>query len=413
MVSSVSLAPGSGALTSVGSELAALLAPSEGGRALHAAKSDRDLRIDFLRGLALVVIFVDHIPRNPLSAFTPQAMGLSDAAEAFVFMSGLVCGLVYSRVLVAKGWATVWHKVLKRCGQLYFANLLMLAACVAVAGFWHGRGPGGAEYDRFFTDTPAAVRDALMLRFAPGLVQVLNLYLIMLLVLPVGLWLLHSRGGWRAMMGVSLGIYVAAQCSWISLPTTRGLWNFNPLAWQLLFFMGVALGGRRGGREESWRSAVSDPQGRRLAWAAAAALLMILAAMHVEPVPGSSGLRASLNVCGDRMIPYSDKGMLGPLRAAHFLLVAYVCGTLIPRRAAFFGGAMGRALVITGRHSLPVFCLGGVLSYAAGFVADRAGLTMLVFVVLNAWGALALMLTAQGLEARRGVARVVVGVRGV
>jgi hypothetical protein len=403
-VSSVSLAPGSGSLTSVGSELAALLVPAEGGRALPLAKSDRDLRIDFLRGLALLVIFIDHIPRNPLSAFTPQAMGLSDAAEAFVFMSGLVCGLVYSRVLVRNGWGAVWSKVLKRCSQLYVANLLMLAACVAVAGFWHGRGPGGAEYDRFFTDTPAAIQDAVLLRFAPGLMQVLNLYLVMLLVLPVGLWLLHGRGGWRAMMGVSLAVYVAAQCSWISLPTTRGVWNFNPLAWQVLFFAGVALRGRRV-TDESAKVAADDAQGRRLAWAAAAALLMILAAMHVEPVPGSSGLRASLSVCGDRMIPYADKGMLGPLRAAHFLLVAYVCGMLIPQRARFLDGAIGRALVTTGRHSLTVFCLGGVLSYAAGFVADRAGLTVLVFVVLNAWGGLALVLAAQGLEARRAVAR--------
>lgn len=389
-----------------------MLVPAAQGQGLPAAKSDRDTRIDFLRGLALLVIFVDHIPQNPLSAFTPQAMGVSDAAEAFVFMSGLVCGAVYSRALLAKGWSAVWQKVLKRCSQLYIANLLMLAACVAVAGFWHGRGPGGAEYDRFFTDTPGAVRDALLLRFAPGLAQVLNLYLIMLLVLPVGLWLLHGRGGWRALLGVSLGVYVAAQCRLIGLSTERGTWNFNPLAWQLLFFAGAALGGRRRGGDESWRTAVSDAQGRRLAWAAAVALLIIMAAMHIEPGRGASGLRASLSVCSDRVIPYSEKGMLGPLRAAHFLLVAYVCGMLIPRRAAFFDGAIGRALVVTGRHSLPVFCLGGVLSYAAGFVADRAGLTMLVWVVLNAWGALALMLTAQGLEARRAAARAV-GVRVV
>src|SRR4051812_17257325 len=61
---------------------------SAGGAVALAASSGRDVRIDVLRGLALLVIFVDHVPQNPLSAFTPQALGLSDAAEAFVFMSG-------------------------------------------------------------------------------------------------------------------------------------------------------------------------------------------------------------------------------------------------------------------------------------------------------------------------------------
>src|SRR4051794_6201099 len=140
MVSSVSLAPGNGALISTRSGLASLVAHVHGAPVPSAAESERDVRIDFLRGVALLVIFVDHIPRNPFSNFTPQALGLSDAAEAFVFMSGLVCGLVYSRTLLSKGWATVWSKVLKRCGQLYLANLAMLAACVAVAYVAHGRG---------------------------------------------------------------------------------------------------------------------------------------------------------------------------------------------------------------------------------------------------------------------------------
>ena len=48
----------------------------------------RDHRIDFFRGLALVFIFWDHIPGNPLANLTVRNFGFSDAAEIFVFLAG-------------------------------------------------------------------------------------------------------------------------------------------------------------------------------------------------------------------------------------------------------------------------------------------------------------------------------------
>jgi hypothetical protein len=51
--------------------------------------------IDFWRGVILIVILVDHISGNLLDRVTPRNFGLSDSAEAFVFLSGLSVGLVY------------------------------------------------------------------------------------------------------------------------------------------------------------------------------------------------------------------------------------------------------------------------------------------------------------------------------
>jgi hypothetical protein len=51
--------------------------------------------IDFWRRAVLIVILIDHIPGNPLEHFTPRNFGLSDSAEAFVFLSGLSAGLIY------------------------------------------------------------------------------------------------------------------------------------------------------------------------------------------------------------------------------------------------------------------------------------------------------------------------------
>ena len=46
--------------------------------------------IDFWRGAVLIAILIDHIPGNPLENLTPRNFGLSDSAEAFVFLSGPV-----------------------------------------------------------------------------------------------------------------------------------------------------------------------------------------------------------------------------------------------------------------------------------------------------------------------------------
>ena len=43
----------------------------------------------------LIAILIDHIPGNPLENWTPRNFGLSDSAEAFVFLSGLSVGLIY------------------------------------------------------------------------------------------------------------------------------------------------------------------------------------------------------------------------------------------------------------------------------------------------------------------------------
>ncbi len=63
----------------------------------------RDLRLDFFRGVSLILIFIDHIPENILSYFTLQAVTFFDAAEVFIFISGFTAALVYGRRLTSKG----------------------------------------------------------------------------------------------------------------------------------------------------------------------------------------------------------------------------------------------------------------------------------------------------------------------
>jgi len=58
----------------------------------RAARAQRDLRLDVFRGLALVMIFINHVPGTVYENVTSRNFGLSDAAEGFVLMSGVAAG---------------------------------------------------------------------------------------------------------------------------------------------------------------------------------------------------------------------------------------------------------------------------------------------------------------------------------
>ena len=107
---------------------------------LDRAGSVRDLRIDFFRGLALYMIFVDHVAGDPLARFTYQILGFSDAAEIFVFLSGLACGIAYSRVLARQGLSALILAVANRAARIYvyyaLSSVAIILLVTAAGVFW-------------------------------------------------------------------------------------------------------------------------------------------------------------------------------------------------------------------------------------------------------------------------------------
>src|ERR1700676_806128 len=68
-----------------------------------AAAGERELRIDLFRGLALWLIFIDHLSPDLLTWFTIRNYGFSDAAEIFIFISGYTAAFVYGRAMLEAG----------------------------------------------------------------------------------------------------------------------------------------------------------------------------------------------------------------------------------------------------------------------------------------------------------------------
>src|SRR6266850_538447 len=209
----------------------------------------RDLRLDFFRGVALIFIFIDHIPENILSYFTLEALGFFDAAEIFIFISGFTAALVYGRRLVEKGALYATAQVLRRAWQLYVAHVFLFVIFIAEVSYTATtfKNPMYNEEMRVadFLDEPhVAVVQALLLQFQPTFLDILPLYILMLVIFPVVL-LGMQRHPLMVLVPSAL-LYLAVQILGISVSAypEGHVWYFNPLAWQFLFVAGAVLGNR-------------------------------------------------------------------------------------------------------------------------------------------------------------------------
>lgn len=321
---------------------------------MSASVSARDLRLDLFRGIALVMIFINHIPGNFASYWTHMNFGLSDAAEAFVFLSGFAAAIAYGgdfergRLLLG-----IW-RITERAWTLYAFHIVMLMVVAGIVALAYLRLASPAylemiEIGPLFHDTQIAVVNALTLRWMPKYLDILPLYVVLLLMLPA--MLIVVRRGAGVLLGASLALYASAHLlGWnLSAHGGAGGWHLNPFAWQLLFAAGVIAG-------HAWRAGVAVvPRSPVLLAAAIAYLAGSLAARLAEAQIGEPH-------AWHLGIALADKSLLGPLRILHFLALAYVAAWFVPAGAAWLSSRWARPLVLCGQASLPVFCLGTALS---------------------------------------------------
>ncbi len=322
----------------------------------------RDLRLDFCRGLALLMIFVDHVPDNVLRHGTLHSIGFADAAELFVFIAGYSAMLAYGHRLEGAGWSG-FGRVLRRCGQIYAAHLGLFAG--VAAGFWllalAGTTLDGVPPDLlwpFLEGLPGSLVGAASFRALPPFLDILPLYVLLLAAFPlVALLLRRAPGAVLALSGVLWLLAPDLEPMW-----TAHHWSFNPLAWQAIFVLGATAAHikRAGGQVL--------PEGPWVVRAAAAvvAVNLVLAAPWTL-LPGL----ADWAPAGRDFIYSVSKPNLAWPRLVDFLALAILVARLAPPDAAWYRRGPARLMVQLGQHSLPVFCLGILLTFA-GAVAFAA-----------------------------------------
>jgi hypothetical protein len=393
----------------------------------------------------LVIIAIDHLP-NPVREFTYEFLGFVSAAEGFVFLSGYVAGLVYTRTAVESGQHALWKRALKRAGRIYlYHTAIFVSLWAAISLGLLKAGVFAAWVPGFFENPSLALLLGVALLYQPRLLDILPMYCVFILATPLAIRMLvpayqghkadedngartvpvrsghepveclplvpgfsahgraASRDGSRSgtsklrpaavLLALSIGVWVCAQLGVRNavahallpgLPLDLG--DFDPLAWQLLFLAGLWLGFRRQAGIASQPSRLPTGNGRteRIIFLCAYILAVILFALRQDLLwPATS----------TRLWPFAAKTELGPLRLLNFAVVAFVIThkLLWPANAPWL-----RWLAYLGRHSLQVFAFNIVCVYLlrglldpweqrSGWIQASALLLCVLTLPLPAW----------------------------
>jgi hypothetical protein len=319
----------------------------------------RDLRIDSLRGLALCLITLAHLDFASLQ-WVWDSLGHSSFAELFVFMSGLVSGVVYWKMLCRSSEREVWKKASARARLIYFTYLGLVVYIAIYIRVVQSLGiqfsPWGCR--PLIEDPAVAFALAPLLIYQPGFANILPMYCVFMLLVPIVLPQIRRGRDWLVLL-LSLGLWIAAQegafrvLFWpfverFDIPPIY----FDLFAWQILFVFGLWFGARlTEGRP------VRLPQSPAFAWALIPPVLLSFAIRH------EIFFDASVAEAAVKMTPRHD---LAPLRLLNFAALAYLAARLAVWRPAWFEW---RWLAYLGQHSLQVF----TFSVAAVYFAQLFG----------------------------------------
>jgi hypothetical protein len=341
------------------------------------ARGERELRLDLFRGLALWLIFIDHLPPNLLTWLTIRNYGFSDATEIFIFISGYTAAFVYGRAMSEVGFVVATARILRRVWQIYVAHVFLFTIFLAEISYVATSFENPLYTEEmgimdFLKQPDVTIVQALLLRFRPVNMDVLPLYIVLMLFLPVILWLMKRSADFT--LALSVALYAATWEYDLHLSGyPNGVWVFNPFAWQLLFVFGAWCAD--GGAKRMSRILSS----RITLWISFAYLVFAFLVTLTWHVPQFSHLMPRL--LEQWMYPI-DKTDLDVLRFIHFLALAAITVHFLPRDWPGLKSPWLRPLILCGQHSLEIFCLGVFLAFAGHFLlAEISGGAVMHFVI--------------------------------
>ena len=210
----------------------------------YPAAEKRDMRLDILRGFAVLVMVVDHFGgASWLYLITGNNTFFTSGAEAFVLISGMVVGIVYGGIAQREGLRTAVVKALQRAWTLYKLTIVMTLVFAIVSKWFNLPWAEGVEID----DPIPFVLNVLFLRQTIYLADIPLLYTLLMAFAPIGLWLLYKKHTRVLVIGsfVIWGGFQYVNQNQIMILPIVGNTTFHPAAWQLLFFWAMAFGYHR------------------------------------------------------------------------------------------------------------------------------------------------------------------------
>jgi hypothetical protein len=348
---------------------------------INLAACDRDLRLDFARGIAIWFLFLDHIPHNAVSLLTMRNFGFSGATDLFVFAAGYAAAIFYGKMMLERGLVVTATRIFKRVWQLYAAYVVLFVIYVDTIGYVAAQYAAPEILGEFnvsgIIDHPVRILiHGLLLQAKPLNLDVLQLFIALMALFPLALWGMFR---WPNLtMIASIVLYAAARVfDWNLASFPDGRWYFNPFCWQLLFVLGA------------WCAMV----GARLARPASnfpllriAVLVYLLFALIIT-IAGKNPELA--NFLPDWLIGTflpNDKENLAPYRVLHLLALAFLFTRVVPNNSRWFGWKVLQPVLICGDEWLAAFCAGVFLSFAGHLLLITGPNSLVMQVLVSAAG---------------------------
>ncbi len=248
----------------------------------------RDVPLDLVRGLAIAILVVNHLP--VASGLRPVTEAVLSAAEVLVLVSGVVAGMVFGRRWTVAGAAATSAMLLRRSRKLYLASVVVVAA-VGVLSLVPGVATEALTVsptmqpprDLYaFDGLPRTVLAILTLEAGPWQFSILGFFIVVLAATPAVLWAL-ARGWWPAVLAASWMLFAAGRAWEVDVLPAQSERAFPILVWQVLFVTGVVVGWHRTSIEQRLRAHRRAVVASAVAAAVAFAGLQVAGPVVVEP----------------------------------------------------------------------------------------------------------------------------------
>ncbi len=342
--------------------------------------------IDFWRGVALVTIFINHIPGIFYERLTHKNLSLSDSAELFVFLAGWSLRHAVGRPEDPKPASQLVFRLYGRALTLYAAHMTIVMLAIAMLAIsarlldnpllleWHNAAA-------VFFDPVNTHIGLVALTHQLGYFDILPLYVVLMLVAPP-IAIIH-RNAPGLLLPLSLGIYLAALTVPLTIPSwpTEGQWFFNPLCWQLVFVLGFSMSRERGAGGWVRRNMPA------IRWAALPVLVVFTTMSLLQWLPDAT------KVPEPKLLFIVGKTFVTPLRLIQFLALIAVLSVAYPYIEKTVP-AITSFLARLGRNALPVFCVGSLLSLAGQIARFYFGGGLVIDTVLVVVGVTVMAATA-------------------
>ncbi|MBU0501101.1 MAG: OpgC domain-containing protein [Gammaproteobacteria bacterium] len=335
----------------------------------------RDLRMDFMRGFAMLLVFIGHFNYFSLYMFIGwERIGVVSSAETFIALASIVTGLIYRKRLQRDGFAACSSVLVDRGLELYRIMVVMILLIGLIRYIPFIDSLTVTTFTDQFTKVVYSmypskeegilylIRQSLLLRAGPHQFQIIGLYVVLFMTTPLILWMIvKQRVG--LVLALSWGLYLINLTTPESVPGTAEIrltgaqfeYGFPIMAWQLIFVHGVVVG-------YYWNEVMAFmalPKGRIVLWTAIVLSIGFILFTFNNPLSEFPTWSRLSWVPADEFRQlyqsYFLKYKLGPGRLLNSIVLLIAAYALLTRVWHPFYRALGWFFIPIGQASLYVF----------------------------------------------------------